>query len=155
VRIFFTLLLALASMLPCPESHAQVIGTRAEEWQVSSWINSSPLALNDLAGKVVLVRWWTAPSCPYCKASSSAINEWHSRYQDQGLVVIGFYHHKSSAPLKPDDVKSYAETLGFDFPVAVDDDWTTLKRWWLSRNPDAKWTSVSFLIDRNGIRNRT
>ena len=37
------------------------------------------------------------------------------------------------------------------FPVAIDRDWITLRKWWLNKNPKARWTSVSFLIDRNGI----
>jgi hypothetical protein len=40
---------------------------------------------------------------------------------------------------------------GFEFPVAVDDDWATLRRLWLDRVPDAKFTSASLLIDREGI----
>jgi len=37
----------------------------------------------------------------------------------------------------------------FTFPVALDADWAALKRWWLNQERD--WTSVSFLLDRQGI----
>ena len=37
----------------------------------------------------------------------------------------------------------------FTFPVALDADWSALKRWWLNRDRD--FTSVSFLVDRNGV----
>ena len=126
-------------------------GRQASEWIVSDWINSDPLKLDDLLGRVVLVRWWTAPQCPYCASSSAALNEWYSNYQSAGLVVVGLYHHKSTTPLRTEDVRTYVEQFGFDFPVAIDQDWRTLKRWWLDENPRAKWTSVSFLLDRRGI----
>jgi peroxiredoxin len=59
-------------------------------------------------------------------------------------------HHKSDDPLRLEDVKKYARKLGFKFPVAIDPDWRTLKRWWLDTG-DRDWTSVSFLIDRHGV----
>jgi thiol-disulfide isomerase/thioredoxin len=148
-------LLVLAVVVCLPLSAAgkgqdERIGTRPPEWEVSDWINSRPLALKDLSGKVVLVRWWTAPGCPFCAATAPALNEFHTKYADQGLVVVGFYHHKSSAPLDVDRVKQSAEKLGFKFPIAIDPDWRTLHRWWLDRG-ERKWTSVSFLIDRKGV----
>jgi thiol-disulfide isomerase/thioredoxin len=148
-------LLVLAAVVWSPVTAAargedELIGTRPPEWEVSDWINSKPLTLMDLSGKVVLVRWWTAPGCPFCAATAPALNEFHTKYGDQGLVVIGFYHHKASAPLDVDKVKQSAEKLGFKFPVAIDPDWQTLHRWWLDRG-EKKWTSVSFLIDRKGV----
>lgn len=42
-----------------------------------------------------------------------------------------------------------AERLGFRFPIALDADWKALDRWWLDEGTRA-WTSVSFLIDKQG-----
>ena len=44
-------------------------------------------------------------------------------------MVVGLYHHKSDAPLGPAAVKRSAEEFGFRFPVAIDRQWKTLKRW--------------------------
>jgi thiol-disulfide isomerase/thioredoxin len=128
----------------------KLIGKKPSEWEVSDWINSPPLTLKKLSGKVVLVRWWTAPDCPYCAATAPALNEFEEKYQDKGFVIIGLYHHKASAPLDPAEVKRHAEELGFKFPVAIDRDWKTLRRWWL-KDRDRAWTSVSFLLDRQGV----
>jgi peroxiredoxin len=54
-------------------------------------------------------------------------------------------------PLEMEKIKEHSASLGFKFPVAIDRDWITLKNWWLNKNRKARWTSVSFLIDRNGI----
>ena len=128
----------------------ELIGTKAKEWEVDEWFHSDPLRLEDLKGNVVLVRFWTAPFCPFCAASAPALNEFYENYHDQGLEVIGLYHHKSPAPLDPQEVQGYAEKFGFQFPVAIDYDWKTLKNWWLDAD-DRRWTSASFLIDKKGI----
>jgi thiol-disulfide isomerase/thioredoxin len=128
---------------------ADLIGQKASRWEVRDWINSEPLTLEELRGKVVLVRWWTAPGCPFCEASAPALNEFSQRYGDRGLVVIGFYHHKSAKPLSVAHVKEQVR-LGFACPVAIDPDWTTLRRWWLAKH-DRGWTSVTILLDRRGV----
>lgn len=38
----------------------------------------------------------------------------------------------------------------FTFPVAIDPEWRTLKRWWLD-DSQHRWTSVSFLLDQAGV----
>ncbi len=129
---------------------AELIGTAAKEWGPCNWLNSAPLSLDQLRGRVVLVRWWTGPECQYCAASAPILNAWYNTYRASGLVIIGFYHHKSSTPISPDHVRQLVERYGFQFPVAIDPQWQTLKRWWLNRH-DRPWTSVSFLIDQEGL----
>lgn len=141
-------LILMAARMPAAETSGR-LGKVAPAWEVSHWQNSEPLQLKDLAGKVVLVRWWTAPHCPYCRNSAPALNEFDTLYRDKGLQVLGFYHHKGKGPLDLDAVKDHASKFGFQFPVAVDLDWRTLNAWWLNGRKD--WTSVSFLIDRKGV----
>ncbi len=133
-----------------PREGEDLIGTQAHEWKAQDWFHSKPLLLKDLKGKVILVRFWTAPGCPFCVASAPALNELYQKYHDRGLEVLGLYHHKSSEPLRKEDVQAHAGKFGFKFPVAIDYDWKTLKDWWLASRQRA-WTSVSFLIDRKGI----
>jgi len=127
-----------------------LIGTRAPEWIATTWIHSEPMGVAQLKGKVVLVRWWTAPACPYCAASAPYLNEWHERYQDRGLAVVGMYHPKPPGAIGAYRVEKFADTLGMTFPLAIDPDWEMLGRWWLNGNK-RRWTSVSFLIDRDGL----
>jgi thiol-disulfide isomerase/thioredoxin len=129
---------------------ADLIGKTVPDWTGARWLDSAPIHLPQLAGKVVLIRWWTAPGCPYCRATAPALNEFYQRYREQGLEVLGFYHHKSAGPIEAEAVKQYARTFGFQFPVAIDPDWKTLKEWWLNSG-DHRWTSVSFLLDRHGV----
>lgn len=126
------------------------IGGTPPEWELSSWLGGKPVTLKELRGKVVLIRFWTAPGCPYCRATAPALNAFYEQYHNAGLEVFGIYHHKSPQPLTEDNVKLHASQFGFKFPVAIDADWRTLKRWWLAGDAKDKWTSVSFLLDRKG-----
>jgi thiol-disulfide isomerase/thioredoxin len=132
------------------DSGDELLGRSASEWRVDHWLNSKPLSLAALRGQVVLVRWWTAPDCPFCAATAPSLNEFDAQYRARGLRVIGFYHHKAESPLNPADVAHYVKTFHFEFPIAIDPDWTTLKSWWLAQGK-RPFTSVSFLLDRHGV----
>lgn len=148
----FRLALALFAMVlsAMGAESGSLLGQKAPEWESPLWLNSPPLSLEKLRGKVVLIRWWTAPGCPYCSATAPALHEFQQQHRDAGLVVLGFYHHKSPEPFTPESVMSHAKRLGFEFPIAVDPQWQTLNRWWLNSGRE-QWTSVSFLLDRKGV----
>jgi thiol-disulfide isomerase/thioredoxin len=126
-----------------------IVGKPAPGWQLARWFNSPPLTVESLRGSVVLVRWLMSPECPLCSATAPSLNAFHEQYAARGLRVIGMYHHKGKQPLDPADVEGYVEHYGFAFPVAIDPDWQTLRRWWLDGH-DRSFTSVSFLVDRAG-----
>lgn len=126
-----------------------LVGTTVPEWTAEEWLNTPPLTLHALQGRVVLVRWFMGTSCPLCSATAPSLSALHKEYASKGLTVIGMYHHKEDAPLKPGEYAAFANAYGFEFPVARDPDWTTLKAWWLTGH-DRDYTSVSFLLDRQG-----
>jgi peroxiredoxin len=135
------------------DSLVGVVDQPAPPWQVSQWFNSAPLSLEQLRGKVVLVRWFTGPSCPFCTGTAPTLRALDERYGDKGLAVIGMYHHKDDTPLDPDQIAGWIKHYGYKFPVAIDKDWTTLRRWWLDGH-DRAYTSASFLIDKTGVVRR-
>ena len=133
-----------------PREGAELIGTPARGWEGAEWLDAEPVRLRDLRGKVVLVRWWT-DTCPFCRRSAPALNEFHQRYGARGLVVIGMYHPKPIRRLVTEElVRDGAKERGFRFPIAIDRDWSILSRWWLDGSP-RRATSVSFLIDRRRV----
>jgi thiol-disulfide isomerase/thioredoxin len=132
---------------------AGVIDQPAPPWQVSQWFNSQPLSLDQLRGKVVFVRWFMGPSCPFCSGTAPTLRALHERYGAKGLAVIGMYHHKEATPLDPRQVEGWIKHYGYQFPVAIDKDWTTLRNWWLDRH-ERSYTSVSFLLDKAGVVRR-
>lgn len=91
--------------------------------------------------------------CPYCTATAPALNQLHHDFASRGLVVVGMYHHKNPEPLDIHRVHGWVRDFGFTFPVAIDRDWRTLRRWWLDGHSQ-DFTSVTFLIDGDGIIRR-
>ena len=136
-----------------PRDAALPIDQPAPPWQVSQWFNSPPLTLAQLRGKVVFVRWFMGPSCPFCSGTAPTLRALHERYADKGLAVIGMYHHKEETPLDPDQVAGWVKHYGYAFPVAIDKDWATIRKWWLDGH-NRSYTSTSFLIDKQGIVRR-
>lgn len=133
-----------------PDSGAELIGHPAPDWAFTRWVRGPRRTLEDYRGKVVLVRWWTE-GCRFCRSTLPAI-EGLGRQHARDLVVIGVFHPKPE-PREVDDahILAVARRLGFSGPIAFDRDWKTLDRYWLGGHPERNWTSVSFLIDRDGV----
>jgi peroxiredoxin len=132
-----------------PSLEHELVGATPPEWAAVDWRNSKPLALADLRGRVVLVRWFMGTSCPFCSATAPALRELHREYGARGLTVVGLYHHKDAQPLQRGQFDGYVRDFGFEFPVARDPEWATLKAWWLGGH-EREFTSVSFLLDKSG-----
>lgn len=132
---------------------ASLIGTTPPEWHAERWLNSAPLELGKLRGSVVLVRWWTA-DCPFCATTAPTLRAFDREYAARGLKVIGMYHHKEDTPFDPAVYEATARKYEFTFPVAFDPEWITLKSWLHDaegREVDTGWTSVTFLLDKQGV----
>ena len=127
----------------------ELIGTPAPEFEIAQWIQSDPLTLSRLYGSVVLVRFWT-DTCPFCSASAPVLAQFHERYAREGLIVIGIYHPKPPRQVDSADVERAAQMFGMEFPIGLDLQWETLRRFWLD-GAQRSWTSSTFLIDRQGI----
>ena len=133
-----------------PDQWMKMVGTQAPEWSNGKWINSRPLSLEDLKGKVVLIRWWLE-TCPYCQASASSLNEFYAKYSEKGLVIIGMYHPKPlGRKVSVEEVEMFTQAKEFKFPIAIDEDWTTLNNYWFEKGGEG-FTSVSFIIDQGGV----
>ena len=138
---------------PSPEeadSPAELLNHPARAWSFDRWLRSRPLSQESLRGKVVLIRWFTE-GCRYCRTTLPEIEALRTRYGARGLVVIGVFHPKPRRHLSDAHILAVANDLGFGGPIAVDERWSTLERWWLNGHPERNWTSVSFLIDTEGV----
>jgi thiol-disulfide isomerase/thioredoxin len=86
------------------------------------WINSEPLTMDDLKGRVVLVDFWTY-TCINWLRTLPYIRAWSEEYRDQGLVVVGV--HTPEFPFEHDvgNVRRLVQELRVDHPVAIDSDY--------------------------------
>lgn len=144
--------MALMALAPTIQA---LLGQPVPEWPekpAERWVQGGPLTLAGLRGKVVLIRFFTDDACPYCRKTAPALNALHLEFAPSGLVVIGMFTPKPAPrPVAASEVREIAGDYGFEFPVAVDDDWGALRALWLDRVPGASYTSASLLIDRDGI----
>jgi len=131
------------------EDGAELVGRRAPSFTFTRWLRGPERSLEDLRGKVVLVRWWTE-GCAYCETTLPGLEALRKRYGSRGLVVIGAFHPKPPREVPDREILAKADRLGFAGPIAVDERWETLERWWLEGHERA-FTSASFLIGRDGV----
>ena len=66
------------------------LGPAPELAGITAWINSEPMTLASLRGKVVLIHFWTF-GCINCVHVQPYVKAWYDRYADAGLVVIGVH----------------------------------------------------------------
>jgi len=108
------------------------------------WLNvPSPLRIADLQGKVVIVEMWTF-GCINCQHVIPSLKDWHSKYADRGLVIIGNHYPEFSYEEDLDNVKDAVDRLGIEYAVAQDNGGKT---WRAYKNH--YWPTL-YLIDKNG-----
>ncbi|MCK8782609.1 cytochrome c biogenesis protein DipZ [Rhizobium sp. NTR19] len=107
------------------------------------WLNSPPLDINQLRGKVVLVDFWTY-SCINCIRTLPYVRAWAEKYEDQGLVVIGVHAPEFAFEKNLDNVRKAVRDFQIDYPVAVDNDY----RIW--RAFENSYWPAHYLIDAKG-----
>ncbi|MDH0871488.1 cytochrome c biogenesis protein DipZ [Agrobacterium pusense] len=107
------------------------------------WLNSPPLAREDLRGKVVLIDFWTY-SCINCIRTVPYVRAWAEKYRDQGLVVIGVHAPEFAFEKKIDNVRQAVAGFKIEYPVAIDNDY----RIW--RAFDNSYWPAHYLIDAKG-----
>ena len=88
----------------------------------TGWLNSEPLTLDDLRGKVVLVDFWTY-TCINWLRTLGYVRAWQEKYRDQGLVVVGVHTPEFPFEEEPDNVAKAVEDMNVGFPVALDPDY--------------------------------
>ena len=132
-----------------PEARANGEGTltdygAAPEFErVSTWINSKPLTLKGLRGRVVLIDFWTY-SCINCLRTLPYIRDWDARYRKAGLTIVGVHSPEFAFERVESNVRENVRKLKLHYPVAMDNDYGTWQAW------SNQYWPAKYLIDRNG-----
>jgi len=131
------------AMMAAESAPAAASSPTADLSGATAWINSPPLTLASLHGKVVLIDFWTY-SCINCLRTLPYIKAWNEKYKDSGLVVIGV--HTPEFPFEKDEsnVRKAVRDLGVTYPVAMDNDY----RIW--RNFNNEYWPAHYFIDATG-----
>ena len=137
-----SIVVALAATLQVPKD----FGTyKAREITKSNvWINSQPMTLKSLRGKVVVLDFW-AFDCEPCFVAMPHIVELRDKYAKSGLVVIGIHTPRADYEKDPVKLREAMSKMGVTFPVLVDNKQQIFRDYLCDL-----WPS-QFVIDRNGI----
>jgi cytochrome c biogenesis protein CcdA/thiol-disulfide isomerase/thioredoxin len=118
-------------------------GAAPDVHDVSAWINSRPLSLPGLRGKVVLVDFWTY-SCINCLRTLPYLKAWDARYRSKGLVILGVHTPEFAFEHDLGNVRAAVKRLGVRYPVALDNGYGTWKAY-----ANNYWPA-DYLVDQAG-----
>ena len=121
------------------------VGQKAPEIKSGkTWINSAPLKLEQLRGKVVLIEFW-AWDCPFCAQEMPYIKHLYEKYTKEGLVIIGVHTPRVDYEKDIPKVKEAVVNKEIKYPVVVDNDyeiWTDYAC--------GVWPTI-YVIDQEGV----
>jgi thiol-disulfide isomerase/thioredoxin len=115
----------------------------AAEFSPGVWINSDPLTLKGLRGRVVIVDFWTF-ACYNCRNTLPYIKAWDTRYREKGLTIVGVHSPELDEEKVLENVRRETASLGIRYPVVTDNDYAT----WKAYNVEA-WPTI-FVLDKQG-----
>ena len=109
------------------------------------FINIDDLKIADLIGqKIILVDFWTY-SCVNCQRTLPFLNQWHKKYADEGLVIVGLHTPEFEFEKDYENVKKATLKYGVKYPVVLDNDYST---WTAYEN---RYWPRKYLIDIDGF----
>ena len=132
------------STVQATKSNLSNYGLAPEFTGIARWLNTdTPLTLENLRGKVVLVDFWTY-SCINCIRTLPYLVNWHEKYKDQGLVIVGMHTPEFEFEKKTSNVLDAMKRHKIEYPVAQDNNYAT----WQAYNN--RYWPAHYLIDAEG-----
>lgn len=107
------------------------------------WLNSQPLNLEQLKGRVVIIDFWTY-SCINCQRTLPYLKSWYQKYQDKGLVIIGVHAPEFEFEKNEKNLAQAVAEFGLSYPVMQDNAFAT----WRAYNN--RYWPAKYFIDKDG-----
>lgn len=111
--------------------------------EISEWINTRPLTMKDLRGKVVVIHFWTF-GCINCIHNLPHYQAWQKDFAGQDLVIVGIHTPETDEEKKAENVRENVKKREIVYPIAIDGSATMWKAW------GTRWWPSVALVDRNG-----
>jgi thiol-disulfide isomerase/thioredoxin len=145
-RASFVVVVLLAAGLAAGSASGQAlrVGAPAPEVAGERWINSGPLTMQALRGRVVMVEFWTF-DCINCRNVIPQLRGWYERYEKDGFTIVSVHSPEFFWEKSYDNVVSATKKLGVRYPVVQDNDFAIWNRWGVRAWP------TMIVIDRKGI----
>lgn len=141
----FLSLIPLGSAAPAQRPDDAFVGQKAPELKAGdAWLNSGPLTLEELRGKVVLLDFWSF-ECAYCLEAMPHVKDLYEKYEKDGLVVIGVHVPRIDYEKNLAKVKDAVAKQGIKYPVVVDNNYRIWGDYLCNSWP------TQFVVDQDGI----
>ena len=111
---------------------------------ISGWINTDEFTLGSLRGEVVLIDFWTY-TCVNCLRTLPYLRDWHEKYDDLGLNIVGVHTPEFEFEKDYDNVVAAVKQHDLGWRMAQDNDFRT----WRSYNN--RYWPAKYLIDHDGV----
>ncbi len=111
---------------------------------IERWLNTQPLTMAELRGKVVLIDFWTY-TCINCIRTLPHVTSWYNTYKDKGFVVVGVHTPEFAFEKETANVQRAIQQFGILYPVAQDNNYAT---WNAYQN---LYWPAKYLIDAKGV----
>lgn len=111
--------------------------------ELTEWINSNPLTMASLKGRVVLIDFWTY-SCINCQRTLPYLTAWDKKYRDQWLTIIWVHAPEFAFEKVRKNVEKAVKEAHIEYPVMLDNDFIT---WNAYAN---RYWPAKYFIDRTG-----
>ncbi|MFN2454479.1 MAG: redoxin domain-containing protein [Pyrinomonadaceae bacterium] len=116
---------------------------RAPALSQGTWINSEPLKLEALRGRVVVVDFWTF-GCYNCRNTLPTLKNWDAKYRDKGLTIVGVHTPESGYEKDLGNIRRAVREQNLRYPVVTDLNGDT----WRAYGIEAWPTTV--IVDKQG-----
>jgi thiol-disulfide isomerase/thioredoxin len=136
-------LAAVAALALGATAHA---APKAPEFTHSSqaeWLNSKPLRLGQLRGKVVLIEFW-AFECVNCRRTQPWLHAIQQRYADKELVIVSVHTPELPEERSIANVRTAVAEQRITNPVMVDGDYS----YWNAM--ENQYWPAFYVIDKRG-----
>jgi cytochrome c biogenesis protein CcdA/thiol-disulfide isomerase/thioredoxin len=124
------------------------LGPAPEFTGITNWLNSPPLTLASLKGKVVLVDFWTY-SCINCLRTLPNTKAWWQKYGPDHFTLIGVHAPEFAFEKETSNVQKALKQFDITYPVPQDNDFATWKAY------HNEYWPAEYLIDANGTLRHT
>ena len=108
--------------LHTPSARLPVEGELPSFGGATGWLNSPPLTVDGLRGKVVLVNFCTY-TCVNWLRQLPYVRAWAAKYSSLGLVVVGVHTPEFGFEHNLDNIRRALADVQVGYPVAIDNDY--------------------------------
>lgn len=129
---------------PFDLSQVRSIACKAPEFEIDTWLNSPPIKLSELKGKVAVVHFY-AFGCGNCIRTLPYYNDWYKNFPKSSFYIIGIHRPETKQERNIEKVRDKASKARMEYPVAIDNDSLAWDSW-----ANNIWPSI-YIIDKNGF----